>query len=424
METSLNEIIPNLDGKRLSVVLVICSVINSDGDENVGTLDVNNGKISANGNDIDIAKLESLRLELSQYELEKCRGAVLRSKAVWAVESDKNTKYFLNLEKYKQENNSVKELLNVNNESVNDINGILGLQYDFYKELYTCVDTDDIKMNELLDCVDVKIDENGHQLCESDISFDEIIKALSQMSKNKSPGSDGLTVEFYCHFILSLTCRRYNFSVCNKQSISEVFKVFDLYSRATGAKINRQKSEILCVGKGELSPVEKQEYGLQVCDNNVQLLGIYVGKNRNICDDLNWKEKISKLKSLLNIWLQRQLTLQESEIVLKDKPILWYDFINAGIVSLKDICYEVKTGFLPDCAIVEIIQNVFENSNVKNVTDRYHCLICAIPDDWKQTVQSELHYRNAKRTIDISVIINHVPFELPLCTVKSCIIVY
>ncbi|CAC5361067.1 unnamed protein product [Mytilus coruscus] len=160
---------------------------------------------AANGNDIDIAKLESLRLELSQYELEKCRGAVLRSKAVWAVESDKNTKYFLNLEKYKQENNSVKELLNVNNESVNDINGILGLQYDFYKELYTCVDTDDIKMNELLDCVDVKIDENGHQLCESDISFDEIIKALSQMSKNKSPGSDGLTVEFYCHFYSELT---------------------------------------------------------------------------------------------------------------------------------------------------------------------------------------------------------------------------
>ncbi|CAG2191734.1 unnamed protein product [Mytilus edulis] len=365
-------------------------------------------------------------------------------------------------------------------------------------------------------------------------------------------------------------------SVCNKQSISEVFKVFDLYSKATGAKINRQKSEILCVGKGDLSPVEKQEYGLQVCDNNVQLLGVYVGKNRNICDDLNWKEKISKLKSLLNIWLQRQLTLQgrvvvvntlmmsrfwytlfvssipewayneikivcvnfvwnkrshlvkynviinhkcngglqlvdmkckihafrlkflgrlindeydvlwkhtflyfvskiynmnlglevlfmqvphcelkclpivyiemleawyilrqkselklsveniydqplfrNPEIVLKDKPILWYDFINAGIITLKDICYEVKTGFLPDCAIVEIIQNVFENANVNNVIDRYHCLICAIPDDWKQTVQSELHHRNTKRTIDISVIINHVPFELPLCTVNK-----
>ncbi|CAG2185493.1 unnamed protein product [Mytilus edulis] len=126
----------------------------------------------------------------------------------------------------------------------------------------------------------------------------------------------------------------------------------------------------------------------------------------------------SELKlSVENIY--DQPLFRNPEIVLKDKSILWYDFINAGIITLKDICYEVKTGFLPDCAIVEMIQNVFENANVKNVIDRYHCLICAIPDDWKQTVQSELHHRNAKRTIDISVIINHVPFELPLCTVKK-----
>ncbi|VDH98260.1 Hypothetical predicted protein [Mytilus galloprovincialis] len=101
---------------------------------------------AACGVDIDVAKLESLKLELSAYELEKCRGAVLRSKAIWAVESDKCTKYFLNLEKYKQENNSIKELLNENNESVYATEGILDLQYKFYKELYSCVDTDnDIK---------------------------------------------------------------------------------------------------------------------------------------------------------------------------------------------------------------------------------------------------------------------------------------
>jgi hypothetical protein len=40
--------------------------------------------------------------------------SILRSKAIWATEGDKNTKYFLNLEKYKQETNSVKELFNKN----------------------------------------------------------------------------------------------------------------------------------------------------------------------------------------------------------------------------------------------------------------------------------------------------------------------
>jgi hypothetical protein len=35
---------------------------------------------------------------------------------------------------------------------------------------------------------------------------------------------------------------------------------------------------------------------------------------------------------------------------MQGKTISWYDFIYAGIISIKDISYEVRTGFLPDCA--------------------------------------------------------------------------
>jgi hypothetical protein len=44
--------------------------------------------------------------------------------------------------------------------------------------------------------------------------------------------------------------------------------------------------------------------------------------------------------------------------LISGKTILWNDFIAAGITQLKDICYEVKTGFLPDNAIVEMVTNV------------------------------------------------------------------
>jgi hypothetical protein len=46
---------------------------------------------------IDVTKLENWKLELSKYEIEQSKGAILRSKAIWATEGDKNTKYFLNL---------------------------------------------------------------------------------------------------------------------------------------------------------------------------------------------------------------------------------------------------------------------------------------------------------------------------------------
>jgi hypothetical protein len=56
----------------------------------------------ARGIVIDVTKLENWKLELSKYEIEQSKGAILRSKAIWATEGDTNTKYFLNLEKYKQ----------------------------------------------------------------------------------------------------------------------------------------------------------------------------------------------------------------------------------------------------------------------------------------------------------------------------------
>ncbi|CAC5361467.1 unnamed protein product [Mytilus coruscus] len=219
---------------------------------------------------------------LTAFELDKCRDAELRSKAIWAVESDKNTKYFLNLEKYKQENNSIKELLNDNNESVYATEGILDLQYKFYKELYSCVDTDNDKMSELI--------------------------------------------------------------------YTRSFKEFDLYSKATGAKINKQKSEILCVGYGELSDVETEQFGLQVCKDAIQLLGVYVGPNKSLCDDMNWKNKIR---------FQRQLIRYTRE----------------------------------------------ENTH--------------LTDEWKNTIDNNVHHRNIDRTIDISVLIKNVPCDLKSCNVKK-----
>ncbi|XP_071145378.1 uncharacterized protein [Mytilus edulis] len=74
----------------------------------------------ANGEMVDLAYYENLKMELSALEEERCKGAILRSKAYWATESDKFTKYFLHflqLEKHKQESNCIKELLNDNNES-------------------------------------------------------------------------------------------------------------------------------------------------------------------------------------------------------------------------------------------------------------------------------------------------------------------
>ena len=64
-------------------------------------------------------------------------GIILRSKAKWVEEGEKNTKYFLNLEKRNFNNTCIKTLFNKDNEEITDMKQILQEQKTFYENLYT-----------------------------------------------------------------------------------------------------------------------------------------------------------------------------------------------------------------------------------------------------------------------------------------------
>ena len=105
-------------------------------------------------------------------------------------------------------------------------------------------------------------------------------------------------------------------TVADKKSISEIFKILELYSAASGAKINKQKSEILCLGSGQISEDELKKFEVDLCENVTKLLGIYVGKDKQLCDSLNWDSKIKKIKNILYFWSKRNLTLPGRATVL------------------------------------------------------------------------------------------------------------
>ena len=52
----------------------------------------------------------------------------------------------------------------------------------------------------LLNFLAKSLPEKDFNLCEAEISLDEIIKSLNSETNNKSKGNDGLTAEFYKHF--------------------------------------------------------------------------------------------------------------------------------------------------------------------------------------------------------------------------------
>ena len=72
-------------------------------------------------------------------------------------------------------------------------------QVEFYKDLYC---TQNLKTNcnlegKFLGHLEKKLSKTSKDTLEEDLNMSEVTKALSNMKNNKSPGQDGICVEFY-----------------------------------------------------------------------------------------------------------------------------------------------------------------------------------------------------------------------------------
>ena len=86
--------------------------------------------------------------------------------------------------------------------SVSNTKDILTSAKKFYDKLYTKENVSESAMNDLLAKIPnhKKISNEHFKLCEAEISLDEVTEAIKSQKQNKSPGSDGLSAEFYKHF--------------------------------------------------------------------------------------------------------------------------------------------------------------------------------------------------------------------------------
>ena len=71
---------------------------------------------------------------------------------------------------------------------------------DFYSELFSASEIDLSAQQDLLVNVSAHLPEGARDSCEGLLTVDEVFTALEGMARNKSPGSDGLPVEFYSAF--------------------------------------------------------------------------------------------------------------------------------------------------------------------------------------------------------------------------------
>lgn len=144
-----------------------------------------------------ISKLETINEQ-------KINGFLLRAKAVHVENNEKNSKYFANLEKQRAEKKTIYKLIDKNNIEIYDQTNIMSHIHQFYKKLYSKNTIDSSKVEENLNMFISdnlnKITEEERLSCEGKLTEYECQLALNTMNNNKSPGSDGITAEFYKMF--------------------------------------------------------------------------------------------------------------------------------------------------------------------------------------------------------------------------------
>ena len=128
---------------------------------------------------------------------EKTKGAIFRSRSNWYNLGQVSSKYFFNLEKNRSGSRNMTVLKNDQGEEMTDIKTILKEQRKFYETLYT---KDDSISFTYKNDTNVKVSDDDNKDLEAEFTMKELRAAVKSCKRNKSPGCDGLTAEFYIVF--------------------------------------------------------------------------------------------------------------------------------------------------------------------------------------------------------------------------------
>ena len=152
--------------------------------------------------DPEVNLMKKTKLDLEQLIQEKAQGAIFRSQATWYNEAGSTaSKYFFGLEKARSGAKNMNCIILDNGDKITNPKKVIQEQKRFYEKLYKKEDNvtfDYVNKNHIY--VSPEINETLAGL----FTMQELTNAVKQLKRNKAPGCDGLTAEFYCIFFAKL----------------------------------------------------------------------------------------------------------------------------------------------------------------------------------------------------------------------------
>lgn len=181
-------------------------------------------------------RLECLNVQLQELRDNKVQGMIVRSRINWIQNGEKPSRYFCNLENRNFVDRTMSFLSTNDGNIIYKQDDVLKEVQDYYECLYSARDVTDVNLDTIVHEA-TKLSQCESDSLEGPLSYTEACCALKNMSNNKSPGSDGFTVEFFKFFFI-------NIGVFLVRSVNEGFLNKNL-------SVTQRQGIIICIPKDD-----------------------------------------------------------------------------------------------------------------------------------------------------------------------------
>ena len=152
--------------------------------------------------DLVLKEFDNLKTELQSIYDKKGMAAIFRSKCRWIEMGERPTKYFFNLEKRNYIKKTITELRMDDETIIKNETQILDAIENYFNNLYMSADsTTQEDYDEYIQDLSLpRLSDEERDNMEGLLTYEECKKVLETFQKDKSPGEDGFTIEFYQFF--------------------------------------------------------------------------------------------------------------------------------------------------------------------------------------------------------------------------------
>ena len=143
-------------------------------------------------------KIQEAYQHLNDIDNYKISGSIIRNKEKMILEQEKPNKFFFDREKQKQK--TIKQSETIKNDKITTLTKdfqIVNYCKNFFYDLYTKTQTNAQIQKKLLNPLKAKITNEDNKKLTQQITFVELNTAIFQLENGKSPGIDGIPIEFY-----------------------------------------------------------------------------------------------------------------------------------------------------------------------------------------------------------------------------------